>query len=178
MTNQTSPAKAQTKSDHKKNLPGSRLIEITRTFQAPVDEVFSAWSKVELVKQWWGPNQYSAPAVKIDFRVGGKYTFAMQGPDKKMMWSSGIYEEIIPNKKIVNTDYFSDKDGVRVSPQSLGMPGNWNDELFVTIEFESVRKDQTKIVLSHEGIPQEMYDECVKGWTETIDKLQNLIEKN
>ncbi len=178
MKDQSLSASTQSMTDHKRNLPDSKLIEITRSFQAPVEEVFAAWSKPQLVKQWWGPNQYSAPTVKIDFRVGGKFTFAMQGPDKKIMWSSGDYEEIVVNKKIVSTDYFSDENGVMVSPQSVGMPGAWNDKLFVTVEFETVSKNETKIMLSHEGIPQEMYDDCVKGWTESIDKLQKLLEKN
>ncbi len=178
MTDQSFSEKAKFVDDHKRNIPGSNLIEITRVFQAPVEQVFGAWSTPDLVKQWWGPNQYSAPTVKIDFRVGGKFTFAMKGPDNKIIWSSGNYEEIIPNKKIVNTDYFSDEDGVMVSPQSLDMPGEWGDKLFVTVDFEAISKDQTKMVLSHEGIPQEMHDDCIKGWTESIDKLQKLIEKN
>lgn len=178
MTDQTSNSTLQSNGDHKRNLPGSKLIEITRTFRAPVEQVFGAWSKPELVKQWWGPNQYTAPSVKIDFRVGGKYTFAMQGPDKKIIWSSGDYEEIVPNRKIVSSDYFSDKDGSMVSAKSVGMPGEWADKLFVTIEFQTVNKDETKMVLAHEGIPQEMYSECVKGWTESLDKLQQLIERN
>lgn len=143
-----------------------------------MDQLFGAWSKPELVKQWWGPDRYSAPNVKIDFRVGGKFTFAMLGPDKKLLWSSGEYVEIQLNRKIVSTDYFSDENGIRVSPKSLGMPGEWCDKLFVTLDFEAIDEEQTKMVLSHEGIPQAMYSECVKGWNESIDKLQKLIEKN
>ncbi len=175
--NQTQP-NFNLDSKHKVSSEKSPLITISRTFNAPVDRVFDSWSNADLIKQWWGPKHYSTPSVKIDFRVGGKYTFAMQGPDKKVMWSSGDYEEIVPNKKIVSTDYFSDKDGVLVSAKSVGMPGVWGDKLYITVDFESVGKDETKIVISHEGIPKEMHDECVTGWSSTIDKLQKLVERN
>lgn len=178
MKQQSTQATTPTHEDHKNNFPNSQLVEVRRTFRAAVERVFKAWSDPEMVKQWWGPKQYSAPSAKIDFRVGGKFTFAMKGPDKKVMWSSGVYEEIAPNKKIVSSDYFSDEDGTMISAKAAGMPGDWADKLFVTVEFESLSKDQSKIVLKHEGIPKEMYDDHVKGWTESIDKLQKLVEQN
>lgn len=178
MTNAIQQPSAEKQVQHKRNLPQSKLIEITRTFQASVEKVFRAWSDPQLAKQWWGPSQYTAPSMRIDFRPGGKYIFAMQGPDKKVIWSSGIYEEIIPMKKIVCSDFFSNENGDMVSAESLGIPGQWSENPYVTVEFESIAKDQTKMVLSHEGIPQVMYDDCIKGWSESFDKLQKLVEQN
>ena len=67
----------------------------------------------EHIKKWWGPAIFTAPTVKIDFRVGGKYLYSMLANDGTPMagqefWSTGTYEEIVPLKKIVATDHFSD----------------------------------------------------------------------
>jgi hypothetical protein len=75
-------------------------------------------------------------------------------------------------------DHFADKDGNYISAKDAGMPGEWPEELFITIEFEGISPDETRMALSHEGIPKEMHDDCVKGWNESIDKLQKLVELN
>src|SRR5688572_6017851 len=113
----------QNKVDAKTNLRASPLVEVTRVFRAPVERVWQAWSKPDQVKQWWGPEHYSCPEAKIDFHVGGRSLLAMKGPDEKVIWSGGTYKEIIPNKKIVTSDEFTDKEGYPVSPKVYGMPG-------------------------------------------------------
>lgn len=163
---------------HKKNLPSSPLVEITRTFYAPVERVWKAWSDPELIKEWWGPVGYSCPRAKMDFREGGKYLFAMQGPDGNVIWSTGVFEEIIPMEKIVWTDQFCDKDGKPLLAKDVGIPGEWPDKLYVTIEFEGLNNNQTIMIISHEGIPKEMHDDCVEGWKSSVDKLQKLVERN
>ena len=90
-------------------------LKIIRVFDAPVELVWAAWSSPELVKQWWGPKDFTAPTIRIDFREGGKYLYAMHGPaDSEYdvdMWNTGVYKEIVPNKRIVYLDSFSDADG-------------------------------------------------------------------
>lgn len=164
--------------EHKQNLPQSPLVEVTRTFRASVERVWNAWSNAELVKQWWGPNAFTAPDAKTDFRVGGKYLFAMKDTNGKVTWSGGNYQEIVPNKKIVTLDYFADANGNMISAKEAGLPGEWPNELYVTVEFESLNPEQTKMTISHEGIPKDMHDDCVQGWSESIDKLQKLVERN
>jgi uncharacterized protein YndB with AHSA1/START domain len=172
----TSPNTTET--EQGKSLEASPLVEVTRTFRAPVERVWNALSDPELIKQWWGPTNFTAPNAETDFRVGGKYLFSMQGPDGKVIWSGGDYKEIIPDKKIVCTDHFSDKDGNPITANEAGMTGDWPKDLYITIELESIGPDQTKMAISHEGIPAEMHDDCVKGWSESVDKLQKLVERN
>lgn len=154
------------------------LVQITRTFQAPVKRVWNAWSDGDVIKQWWGPRGFTAPSAKMDFREGGKYLLAMQAPDGKIMWSGGVIKEIIPNKKLIWTDHFSDQDGNSVSAKDFGMNGDWPEDLYITIELESENSGQTTMTMTHEGIPKEMHDDCVQGWNESIDKLQKLVEGN
>jgi len=54
------------------------------------------------------------------------------------------------------------------------MPGNWPKELLITFELEEA-DGTTKLRLEHEGIPEEMREECIKGWNESFDKLQRNI---
>lgn len=154
------------------------LVHVSRSFRAPVERVWRAWCEVELIKQWWGPVGYSAPDGRMDFREGGEYLLAMQAPDGSVVWGGGVFKEIIPNERIVWTDHFADKNGNAISPNEVGMTGEWPSELYVTIEFESIEPNLTRITLNHEGIPKEMHDDCVKGWDSSFDKLKKLVEQN
>lgn len=120
----------------------SQPIEITRTFRAPVEQVWTAWTNPESTKKWWGPNSFTCPEAQIDLRVGGKYLLAMQGPDKKIIWGGGEYKEVIANKKFICTDYFCDKDGKMISANEAGMPGEWPDVLKISVDFGRVSEDQ------------------------------------
>ena len=44
-------------------------VVVTRVLDAPVERAWQPWTDPELVKRWWGPNGFSAPVAKIDFRV-------------------------------------------------------------------------------------------------------------
>lgn len=170
--------KNDTTSQQQNNLEKSPLVKITRIFDAPIEQLWKAWSDVELMKQWWGPEGHTSPSAKVDFREGGKCTMAMKDPSGKVIWSSGVYKKIETNKRIVVTDYFSDENGNAVSASDVGIPGVWPDELLITINFSNTHNGQTKIVIEHLGIPKEMQDECVEGWNSSINKLQKLVERH
>lgn len=154
-------------------------IEITRTFRAPVERVWRAWSQPELIKQWWGPEEFTCPEAKIDFKVGGKYLLAMKSADGDIVWGSGEYKDIIPFQKIVCTDSFSDAYGKIISPQEAGMPGQWEGDTFlITLEFEMGHDDETVLKLKHEGLPSEMHKDCMEGWNSSFNKLRRLVEQN
>jgi uncharacterized protein YndB with AHSA1/START domain len=170
---------SQTRNTFRKiNSDKSQLVEVARSFHAPVERLWKAFSDERFVRQWWGPKNYICPFAKMDFREGGKYLLAIQGPDGKRIWGTGIYEEIIPNQKIVYTDNFSDPNGNIVSAKDYGMSGGWPETLRVTIEFKKNEDDEAEILLTHEGIPKEAHDDCVQGWNECMDKMQKLIEHN
>lgn len=152
------------------------LVQITRTFRAPVARLWAAWSEPTMMKQWWGPENFSCPYASIEFRPGGKCVLAMKDSEGRVIYSTGRYEEIIPNEKIVCTDNFSDEDGNVISAEEVGMPGDWPETSHITVKFQSDGADQTTMHLKHEGIPAEMHDDCVDGWSSSFDKLQRLVE--
>src|SRR5512145_956811 len=93
------------------NLPMGGELVITRVFDAPRELVWKAWTDPERFKLWWGPESFTAPACEIDLRVGGKYLACMRSPEGQDYWSTGVYRDIVPMKRIVYTDSFADDKG-------------------------------------------------------------------
>jgi uncharacterized protein YndB with AHSA1/START domain len=151
----------------------TKPIIIKRSFKLPLDVMWKAWSDPSVFKKWWGPEGYTCPDCTIDFRTGGKYLASMQDKEGRKIWSTGTIREIDPLKKIVYTDNFSDERGNIISPAEAGMPGEWNSEMLVTVEMRETNGN-TEIALTHTGIPGEMYDECVRGWQSSFDKLEKI----
>ncbi|HMG16585.1 MAG TPA: SRPBCC domain-containing protein, partial [Saprospiraceae bacterium] len=141
--------------DVKPNVSKQKLLTINRVLNLSLKSVWKAWSEPESFKKWWGPNDYTCPYCEIDFSIGGKYLADMKGPDGKETWSTGQYMEIIPLKKIVYSDSFSDDKGNKLSANDVGMPGDWPLESKVTVELEE-KNGKTSMRLVHEGIPEEM----------------------
>lgn len=154
-------------------------IEITKNFSAPIGRVWKSWCSSEMMKQWFGPENYTCPDAQINFEEGGKYLLAMEDQSGEVMWSVGSYKEIDPFQKIVMSDAFSDAHGNVISAEKAGMPGTWeSDFCTITVEFQSTPEDGTIMKLRHEGIPKEMYNDCSQGWTQSFNKLKKLVEGN
>jgi uncharacterized protein YndB with AHSA1/START domain len=144
---------------------------VTRTFNAPVALVWKAFTDPEHLARWWGPKDFTAPSITLDFRVGGKYIYCMRAPDGQEFWSAGTFKEIIPLKKIVYTDSFSDDKGNVVPATHYGMGGDIPLEMQITQLFEE-SNGKTKLTLIHAGLPfGEMKEMTSAGWNESLDKL-------
>ena len=166
------------------NTNNDNVLKIERIFDAPRELVWKAWSDPELYKKWWGPKIFTAPVIKIDFRVGGKFLGCMRGIagdfSGKDFWSTGTYKEIVPMEKIVVTDSFSDEKGNIVSSEHYGMKG-MPLEMLVTVTFEEMPDGKTKMTLKHEGIkdiPDEHRKGMDQGWKESFDKLAEHVLKS
>jgi uncharacterized protein YndB with AHSA1/START domain len=156
-------------------LKNKKELTITRIFDVPRELVWKAWVEPERIKKWWGPQYFTAPFIKNDVRVGGKYLYSMRGPDGKDYWSTGIYREIVPLERLVVTDSFSDKKGKVVPASHYGLTGDFPLELLVTVTFEAIG-NKTKMILRHEGIPEgQMKDLTQAGWSGSFDKLAESI---
>jgi uncharacterized protein YndB with AHSA1/START domain len=155
---------------------GTRDLEITRIFDAPRELVWKAWTEPERLMRWWGPKDFTSPACKIDFRVGGKYHFCMRTPDGQDLWSTGVYKEIVPLERIVCTDSFADADGNIVPGTYYGMAEDFPLELLVMVTFEDL-DGKTKMTLRHQGLPAgEMAEMTGQGWSQSFDKLAESLK--
>jgi uncharacterized protein YndB with AHSA1/START domain len=113
--------------------PKNQNLSITRIFDAPRENVWKAWTDPDLMKRWWGPEGFMSPYCEIDFRVGGKFLSSMRSPEGKEYWSTGVYREILPLKRIVCTDSFADEKGNVVPATQYGMSADIPLEMLVTV---------------------------------------------
>jgi uncharacterized protein YndB with AHSA1/START domain len=146
-------------------------LVITRVFDAPVDQVWKAWTDPEEIKKWWGPQHFTAPEIKHDLRVGGTYLYCMRSPDGQDFWSTGTFREIVPMERIVATDSFADAEGNVVPSSHYGMEG-FPLEMVTTVTFEE-QDGKTKLTVRQAGLPAgEMAEQTEAGWNESLDKLE------
>jgi uncharacterized protein YndB with AHSA1/START domain len=161
-------------------------VIIERVFDAPRELVFKAWTDPELIKKWWGPEHFTAPSATVDLRVGGKYIFAMHGPAGSEWdvdsYSAGEYLEIVPNEKLVVTDYFSDKDGNKIKPAEAGIKGDFPDEMEVTVLFQDAGDSKTKLSIIYPKPATEAQMEAMlatgmkEGWNSSLDKMAEVLK--
>jgi uncharacterized protein YndB with AHSA1/START domain len=91
-------------------------VVVTRIFDAPVEEVWKAWSDPEYVKRWWGPAGFTSPSAEMDFRVGGASLVCMRAPEEyggQDMYHTWTYTRIDPQERIEFVSNFADEDGGR-----------------------------------------------------------------
>ena len=152
-------------------------VHITHVFDAPREAVWNAWTTSESIKKWWGPRTYTCPEAKIDLRAGGKYLYAMKPQTGKIVWGGGTFTEVTKPSRLVCTDSFMDEKGRIVSPTEYGMPTDFPRELYITLTFEE-QQNKTKLTLIHKGFPNEqVVSDCMIGWNESLDKLDELLQK-
>jgi uncharacterized protein YndB with AHSA1/START domain len=109
-----------------------REVVIIREFDLPARILFEAHSRPEHIKRWFGPVGYPVTMAEMDFRVGGRFRFAMTGPTGiQNPPFGGTYREIVPNRRIVYDNGFE-------------QPGS--GRMVVTITFEEVRGRTTLTV--------------------------------
>lgn len=96
-----------TKNKLEVSLPGDTSILMTRVFEAPRELVFECHTTPEHVRNWWGMRGSTLSICEIDFRVGGKWRWAIdQGPDVDDVTFYGEYREIEQPARIVNTEVY------------------------------------------------------------------------
>ena len=96
----------------------ARTIVITRTFDAPRDRVFRAYTDPQELARWWGPEGWRTETVAHDLRPGGSWRYVMRGPGGMESWNISTYHEVTPPARFVYSDAFSDAEGNLIE----GMP--------------------------------------------------------
>ena len=96
----------------------AKTITVERAFAAMLDTVWAAWTKADILCNWWAPKPYQCVITALDFRAGGQWHFKMTGPNGEEGWSLARYEEIQAPERIVYVDSFSDADRNIVPPES------------------------------------------------------------
>ena len=136
-------------------------LQVRRTFKAPRERVFKAWTEPEQMKQWWAPGDMTLPIAEAELRVGGIFRIGMREPGGAMHITSGVYREVVPNEKVSFTWQWED----------------WDDpvEMLVTLEFRDV-EGGTELTLTHEFFPDEAAREAHgEGWGGCLDNLEKFL---
>lgn len=84
----------------------NRTLTIEKTFNAPIELVWKAWTQSEHIVKWWAPKGMDIKVLEHNFEVGGKWKFSMPMPDGNEFISEGSYKEIIEFQKIVTSADF------------------------------------------------------------------------
>ena len=106
-----------------KEISAPRAFVLSRTFDAPRELIWKAWSERARLMEWFGPKGFKIPAAKLDFRPGGSFHYCMATPDGHEMWGKFVYREIVSPEKIVLVNFFSDEaGGINRHPMSETWP--------------------------------------------------------
>ena len=153
---------------------------LTRTFDAPRDLVWKAWTDPEHLKRWFGPKGFTMPTCAMDLRPGGVFHYGMKSPDGHEMWGKWTFVEIVPPEKLVVIVSFSDASGgVTRHPLSA----SWPLETLSTTTFTE-RDGQTTLTLhwsAHHATEAERkifdssHDGMTQGWGGTMAQLTEYL---
>ena len=136
-------------------------LQLKRTFAAPRERVFRAWTDPAGLQQWFAPTDEYTAVVEVDLRVGGTYRIEMLSPKGNRYCVRGTYREIKPPEKLVYTWSWENEPEM----------GN----TLVTVEFHD-RGGATEVILTQEFFPTEKArEEHNKGWSGCLDRLAKIL---
>jgi uncharacterized protein YndB with AHSA1/START domain len=90
----------------------NKKVQVVREFDASLEEVWRAWTESELLDLWWAPKPWKARTKYMDFREGGYWLYAMEGPEGEETWCREDYKTIVTPKFFTAVDGFCDENGV------------------------------------------------------------------
>ena len=156
----------------------AKQIEVTRTFNAPVEMVWTLWTDPELVKRWWGPKHYVSPVAKINFRIGGKSLVSMQAPKEmggQEFYSIWEYVKIIPLKTIEFVQSLSDDTGSKIDPTDVGMPADFPRDIKTVVIFNALGKNKTEMTVTEYAEFGTISNFAQIGLEQSMDKMSGIF---
>jgi uncharacterized protein YndB with AHSA1/START domain len=134
-----------------------RTVRIERTFQAPAERVFAAWTSEEVMRRWWQAERgWETTAAEVDLRVGGDVRVVMRDPAKDAEYGGGgKYTEIEPPARLAFT-WLWDGDTRRT---------------LIEIDFEE-HDGATTVRFTHSGLwDEKAVRSHERGWGNILDSL-------
>ncbi len=141
----------------------SHEIQVTRTYEAPRELVFDAWTKAEHLKNWYAPAPFTVPEVESDPTEGGIYRLAMRSPEGEVFWSRGTYREVVPPERFV---------------MSQGVLGPDGEPLFEAITTVTLTEEGGKITVTvHERV-EKIFDLAAAGPLSGMEEGLHMVLAN
>jgi uncharacterized protein YndB with AHSA1/START domain len=146
----------------------ARYIVIERILNAPPALVFQCWTDPKHMARWWAPKGFTNPVCELDPRVGGAWRTVMQAPDGTQYPCHGIYQEVVPNERLVFTNIATDVTG---NPVLDGL---------TTVTFAEAN-GKTKMTVTTGAIALVDYatahlEGMQIGWTQSLERLDEELK--
>jgi len=150
----------------------AKQVYVTKEFDAELSLVWDAFTKQELLDQWWAPKPWASKTKSMNFKEGGRRFYAMVSPEGQEHWSIQDFTSISPTTNFKFVDAFTDKDEVINS----AFPSSEWDLNF------SEQNDTTtvKITIRHKtlaALEQIMQMGFKEGFTMTLNELEILLQQ-
>jgi uncharacterized protein YndB with AHSA1/START domain len=148
------------------SLVGDREIVIDRIVDAPRELVWRAWTQLEHLESWWGPDGFTTTTHEFDVRPGGVWRFIMHGPDGTDYNNRVTFRELAPPERLA---YVHDDDGE-------GAIGEFNS----TVTFEDLG-DKTRVTMRSQFASKAERDRVVEefgaieGGKQTLARLAEYV---
>jgi len=135
-------------------------LNISQEFNAPVEALFNAWAKPEVVSKWFAPGEMTVPEAELEFKKGGQYRIVMQNKDNEQFIVGGEYLEIqAPNKLVFSWQWSTSPHATRV-----------------TVLFSKLADNKSKLELTHTELEtQESCDQHHQGWMGCLANLPKVL---
>lgn len=146
----------------------TKTVHITREFDAAQDLVWDAFTKAELLDQWYAPAPFTSKTKHMNFEVGGKRFYAMVSPDGVERWALQTYLSISPKEHFKMFNVFADADE---NPQPPG--SEWDlhfseNNGITTVNIKVYNESLERLEMLLEGFTQ--------GMKATLVNLENLLQ--
>ncbi len=135
-------------------------LTIKRRLKAAPARVFAAWTDPEKVKHWMGPGEVKLVSAECDLRVGGRYRWLMRAPSGEEHDVSGVYREIISDRKLVFTWSW------KTMPER---------ESLVTVAIEPDGSGSLLTLMHEQFADEDARDRHNAGWTSALDKMERIL---
>lgn len=151
-------------------------FKLERTFAAPLDQVWAAWTQPGKLEKWFGPKGCTAESVKFDLKPGGVTLTKLSFPGAPPMYARFIYREISAPRRLVWLHAVADEKGNATRhPMAQAMPAQMLAVLELAADGDQTRMTLTKTpfeatvdeVEAFRGMIQSM----TRGWTGNLDVL-------
>jgi uncharacterized protein YndB with AHSA1/START domain len=141
-----------------------RGLRIERTFAAPAEDVFDAWTEPEVMRRWFhcGPD-WSTPEAEVDLRIGGTIRIVMRRPDGYESSAYGEFVEIDRPSRLTMIWTF----GIDPANQQL-----------LELTFTEVAGETTVVLLNSRISTEERRESQEIGWAGCLDELARLLAAN
>lgn len=146
--------------------PGKSTIQIERIFDAPREKFYRVVTNKDLIPKWWIGPGYDVRCEEMDLREGGRWKHVQSAKDGAEYAFFGVYHEIAPNERIIQTFEFSglpERGHVILEKMELEDAPGGKTKLKVTQAYLSVE--------DRDGMLQSGMEEGMQNTYDTLDKL-------